>query len=212
VWEELAAEAIGLALEQRYARDPLLRRLDRERPDPSVAAVAEAVRILGRDLPWEYVGLARLRLTQPCMSDTGIIHQAHQEQPAISRGIYKARLRRLVEFGRGERPQLDYAHPRTERPILPSRSSQPARRGRRIPGESAMAAANTARTQAAARRDVERARALLDGGGTLPARALAIARLRVDHPDAALAELAALAGMSKDVYAGRLRRLLHPAG
>jgi len=77
------------------------------------------------------------------------------------------------------------------------------------------AAANRARTQAAAARCVVAARAALASppAGGWSAAQLVVLRLRVDRPAASLAEFAAAAGVSKHAYAGTLRRALaRPAG
>ncbi len=73
--------------------------------------------------------------------------------------------------------------------------------------------ANRARTAQAARHAVgEVVEALRRSGGLRPGVA-AVARLRLDHPQASLAELGALADppLTKDTVAGRLRRLRQAA-
>uniref|UniRef100_UPI003F4946A3 helix-turn-helix domain-containing protein n=1 Tax=Amycolatopsis sp. CA-096443 TaxID=3239919 RepID=UPI003F4946A3 len=67
--------------------------------------------------------------------------------------------------------------------------------------------------QAAAETMLERTRAALaSSGDDVPASLREAGLLRLAHPRASLAELAELAGCSKDTMAGRLRRLCrHPA-
>lgn len=67
--------------------------------------------------------------------------------------------------------------------------------------------ANATRTQVAAARTVDAARAALQDGDC-PVRHRAVLQARVDHPQASLAELGAAFGTSKDAYAAMLRRAL----
>lgn len=72
-----------------------------------------------------------------------------------------------------------------------------------------LAAANKRRSASAATATVARVREALNvlGDQVLPTQA-EIGRLRITHPDVSIAELGAFAGLSKDIAAGRLRRLL----
>ncbi len=71
--------------------------------------------------------------------------------------------------------------------------------------------ANEARRARAARRNVAAARRILDArGNALPQKLALIGRLRVEHPDASLAELGQMVDppLSKDTVASRLRRFI----
>jgi len=75
-------------------------------------------------------------------------------------------------------------------------------------GTSRLAASNGERQRAAAAEASVRAQAALDSlGDRCPPPLAAAARLRIEHPDASLAELGELAGLSKDSVASSLRRL-----
>jgi DNA-binding protein WhiA len=79
---------------------------------------------------------------------------------------------------------------------------------------SPLHAANRRRSSAAAAATRKQVRHALDRLGTEVPRELAEAgRLRLAHPEASIAELAALADppLTKDAIAGRLRRLLTAA-
>lgn len=74
--------------------------------------------------------------------------------------------------------------------------------------------ANERRQREAAPRTVAAARRALEAlGDDAPPHLAAAGRLRIKHPQASLAELAALARpeLTKDAYASRLRRLLAAA-
>lgn len=69
--------------------------------------------------------------------------------------------------------------------------------------------ANQRRQADAAQVTVVRVRQVLEAlGGDIPERLGQAGRLRLGHEQASLAELAAIIGVTKDAYAGRLRRLL----
>lgn len=69
--------------------------------------------------------------------------------------------------------------------------------------------ANQRRQADAAQATVARVRQVLEAlGGDIPERLAQAGRLRLGHEQASLAELAAIRGLTKDAYAGRLRRLI----
>lgn len=87
------------------------------------------------------------------------------------------------------------------------------------PNAAALRAANQRRAEAAAEVTVERARraiAVLSAAGPAQKKDLELARrqylgalrMRLQYPDATLAELGALSRLGKDRYASRLRRAL----
>lgn len=78
------------------------------------------------------------------------------------------------------------------------------------PRRRVLADTNAARRAAAAARTVDDAeRALRDLPRHADPALRRLLRVRVDHPDASLDELGGLLGMTKDQYAGRLRRALN---
>ncbi|MEU3452214.1 Helicase associated domain protein [Micromonospora sp. NPDC006766] len=87
-------------------------------------------------------------------------------------------------------------------PRLPSPARQAHRRN-----TVGITSRNAARTQAAAGRTAEQARAAL-AASTCRAEDEQVLRVRVEHPAASLRELAAMLGMTKDAYGAALRRAL----
>lgn len=73
-------------------------------------------------------------------------------------------------------------------------------------------AANTARTAKAAARSVQVVKAALEVvGNTAPENLLKVAKTRLDNPTADLQQLADIIGVTKDSYAGSLRRFVQLA-
>lgn len=73
---------------------------------------------------------------------------------------------------------------------------------------NAIANANRARTLDAANRDRQLLVTALTRFGDIEPITIQIANLRLDNPDVPLSELASMAGVTKDVFAGRLKRLI----
>lgn len=71
--------------------------------------------------------------------------------------------------------------------------------------------ANETRRAEGAKRAIRGATAVLNRAYVVPAHLAAAARLRVEHPNATLAELAELAGVTRNAYAARLRRAIRLA-
>lgn len=81
--------------------------------------------------------------------------------------------------------------------------------GRTAASAGHLAGYNAQRTQAAVPAMIRRVEAALTAlGDRAPAVYLEAAKLRIDNPHDSLTALGARAGISKDAYAGRLRRLL----
>ena len=76
---------------------------------------------------------------------------------------------------------------------------------------SGLTAKNRQRTLAAAARDAEAAKVVLAAGG-LSARYRRVLQARVAHPEASMAELGNMVGMTKDVASGILRQALSKPG
>lgn len=76
-----------------------------------------------------------------------------------------------------------------------------------MPNAMGLIEANISRVLGGAERAVPAAQAALDTG-RLPNVLAAAARLRVQHPDASLRDLARMAGVSKDTFTGRMRRVV----
>ncbi|MFF5992882.1 helix-turn-helix domain-containing protein [Prauserella flavalba] len=106
---------------------------------------------------------------------------------------------------RWELPARPRVRKKADRPTRSSPRKKPTRTG----GNAALLReANRLRTQTAAEPMLERTRAALDlPESEVPRQLRAAGELRVAHPQASLAELAELAGCSKDTMTGRLRRL-----
>lgn len=94
---------------------------------------------------------------------------------------------------------------------LPGGAGPAKRRRRTMPSASGaqLDNANTRRSREAAARTIEHVtRALAAANGDIPEKLVTAGRLRVQFPDATIAELGERAGISKDMMASRLRRLL----
>jgi hypothetical protein len=101
------------------------------------------------------------------------------------------------------------ARPRVRKNAGRPTVSSPRKESTRSGGNSAvLRAANRRRTQAAVEPMLDRTRAALAlSESDVPQPLREVGELRVAHPQASLAELAELAGRSKDTISGRLRRL-----